>query len=154
MTQPTTVSEDTITDVAVARWATAHDPRTAELMTALVRHLHAFARETGLTEADAGAGYLVTADGLLYIWDGAAFPPEGSGVAFRGPEGPQGPQGEVGPTGPQGVQGDPGLAGPQGDAGARGTLWFTGSGAPTTVSGSQPGDLYLDTTTSDVYRLS
>jgi hydroxyquinol 1,2-dioxygenase len=50
MTQPTTVTEDTITDAAVARWATAHDPRTAELMTALVRHLHDFARETHLTE--------------------------------------------------------------------------------------------------------
>ncbi|WFG45721.1 dioxygenase [Pseudonocardia alni] len=50
MTQPTTVTEDTITDAAVARWATAHDPRTAELMTALVRHLHDFARETRLTE--------------------------------------------------------------------------------------------------------
>jgi hydroxyquinol 1,2-dioxygenase len=50
MTQPTTVPEDTITDAAVARWATAHDPRTAELMTALVRHLHDFARETRLTE--------------------------------------------------------------------------------------------------------
>ena len=50
MTHATTVPEDTITDVAVSRWATAHDPRTAELMTALVRHLHAFARETQLTE--------------------------------------------------------------------------------------------------------
>ncbi|WP_226357360.1 dioxygenase [Pseudonocardia sp. ICBG601] len=50
MTQPATVTEDTITDAAVARWATAHDPRTAELMTALVRHLHDFARETRLTE--------------------------------------------------------------------------------------------------------
>ncbi|MEU9819559.1 dioxygenase [Pseudonocardia alni] len=50
MTQPTTVTEDTITDAAVARWETAHDPRTAELMTALVRHLHDFARETRLTE--------------------------------------------------------------------------------------------------------
>ena len=49
---PTTVTEDTITDVAAQRWATAHDPRTAELMTALVRHLHAFARETKLTEAE------------------------------------------------------------------------------------------------------
>lgn len=60
MTQPTTVSEETITDVAVARWTTAHDPRTAELMTALVRHLHAFARETGLTEAEwmAAIGWL------------------------------------------------------------------------------------------------
>ncbi|WP_448628167.1 dioxygenase family protein [Geodermatophilus sp. URMC 64] len=44
------VTEDNITDLAVERWATAHDPRTAELMTALVRHLHAFAREVRLTE--------------------------------------------------------------------------------------------------------
>src|SRR5690349_7666447 len=53
MTQtPVTVTEDTITDLAAARWGTAHDPRTAELMSALVRHLHAFARETQLTEAE------------------------------------------------------------------------------------------------------
>jgi hydroxyquinol 1,2-dioxygenase len=44
------VTEDNITDLAAERWATAHDPRTAELMTALVRHLHAFAREVRLTE--------------------------------------------------------------------------------------------------------
>jgi hydroxyquinol 1,2-dioxygenase len=46
------VTEDNITDLAAARWATAHDPRTAELMSALVRHLHAFAREVRLTEAE------------------------------------------------------------------------------------------------------
>jgi hydroxyquinol 1,2-dioxygenase len=46
------VTEDNITDLAVQRWATAHDPRTAELMTALVRHLHEFAREVRLTEAE------------------------------------------------------------------------------------------------------
>jgi hydroxyquinol 1,2-dioxygenase len=44
------VTEDNITDLAAQRWATAHDPRTAELMSALVRHLHAFAREVRLTE--------------------------------------------------------------------------------------------------------
>jgi len=44
------VTEDNITDLAVQRWATAHDPRTAELMTALIRHLHDFAREVRLTE--------------------------------------------------------------------------------------------------------
>ncbi|MEJ2885010.1 dioxygenase family protein [Actinomycetospora aeridis] len=49
---PLTVTEDTITDVAAERWGTAHDPRTAELLTALVRHLHAFARETRLSEAE------------------------------------------------------------------------------------------------------
>jgi hydroxyquinol 1,2-dioxygenase len=46
------VTEDNITDLAVQRWATAHDPRTAELLSALVRHLHAFAREVRLTEAE------------------------------------------------------------------------------------------------------
>ena len=38
------VTEDNITDLAVERWATARDPRLAEVMTALVRHLHDFAR--------------------------------------------------------------------------------------------------------------
>ena len=44
------VSDDDLTDLAVQRWETAHSPRTAELMTALVRHLHAFTREVRLTE--------------------------------------------------------------------------------------------------------
>ena len=46
------VTEDNITGLAVARWGTARDPRTAELLTALVRHLHDFAREVRLTEAE------------------------------------------------------------------------------------------------------
>jgi hydroxyquinol 1,2-dioxygenase len=46
------VTEDNITDLAVQRWATARDPRTAEVITALVRHLHDFAREVRLTEAE------------------------------------------------------------------------------------------------------
>ena len=46
------VTEENITDLAVERWATATDPRLAELMTALVRHLHDFAREVRLTEAE------------------------------------------------------------------------------------------------------
>jgi hydroxyquinol 1,2-dioxygenase len=44
------VTEDNITDLAVERWGTAKDPRLAEIMTALVRHLHEFAREVRLTE--------------------------------------------------------------------------------------------------------
>ena len=44
-----TEPDKTITDEAARRWGTAHSPRTAELMTSLVRHLHAFARETELT---------------------------------------------------------------------------------------------------------
>jgi hydroxyquinol 1,2-dioxygenase len=46
------VTEDNITELAVERWATARDPRLSELMTALVRHLHDFAREVRLTEAE------------------------------------------------------------------------------------------------------
>ena len=46
------VTEDNITDLAVERWATAKDPRLAQIMTAFVRHLHDFAREVRLTEAE------------------------------------------------------------------------------------------------------
>jgi hydroxyquinol 1,2-dioxygenase len=46
------VTEDNITELAVQRWATARDPRLSELMSALVRHLHAFAREVRLTEGE------------------------------------------------------------------------------------------------------
>lgn len=93
---------------------------------------------TNLTEDDIGAGYLVEADGDLYVWSGTSFPPDGSGTDFRGPQGPAGP------------------AGPQGETGAtgqRGSRWFTGSGAPTTVPGSFVGDLYLDTSDGTVYEL-
>ncbi|HXV92409.1 MAG TPA: dioxygenase [Pseudonocardia sp.] len=46
------VTEDNITELAVQRWSTAHDPRLVEIMAALVRHLHEFAREVRLTEAE------------------------------------------------------------------------------------------------------
>jgi hydroxyquinol 1,2-dioxygenase len=46
------VTEENITEIALSRWATGRDPRTAKLLTALVRHLHAFAREVRLTEAE------------------------------------------------------------------------------------------------------
>jgi hydroxyquinol 1,2-dioxygenase len=46
------VTEDNVTELAVERWSTARDPRLAELMAALVRHLHDFAREVRLTEAE------------------------------------------------------------------------------------------------------
>lgn len=113
-----------------------------------------------LTAEDAGDGYLVQADGLLYIWDGDQFPEDGAGVAFQGPEGPAGDPGERGPAGPQG---DPGVKGPQGaegprgvqgPQGARGTKWFTGSGTPGAVDGSQAGDLYMDTETGTYYTLT
>ncbi|WP_372665170.1 dioxygenase family protein [Amycolatopsis kentuckyensis] len=46
------VTEDNITELAAQRWSSAHDPRTAQVMAALVRHLHAFAREVRLTEPE------------------------------------------------------------------------------------------------------
>src|SRR5687768_7403510 len=46
------VTEENITELAAERWATARDPRLSEVMTALVRHLHAFARDVRLTEAE------------------------------------------------------------------------------------------------------
>jgi len=46
------VTEDNITELAKQRWGTAHDPRTRELLTGLVQHLHDFAREVRLTEAE------------------------------------------------------------------------------------------------------
>lgn len=47
-----------------------------------------------LTSGDAGKGYLVEADGLLYIWDGTAFPTNGNGVAFKGDKGDPGNDGK------------------------------------------------------------
>lgn len=126
------------------------------------------------SQADRGKGYLVEADGRLYIWTGTAFPAQGSGVEFRGPQGPQGVQGPVGPTGAQGIQGEVGPQGPsgpqgadgaqgiqgvQGDTGpigpdgARGTKWFDGSGVPGAVTGSAVGDYYLDAATGTYYEL-
>lgn len=154
---------------------------------------------TTLTSADAGKGYLVQADGLLYIWSGTAFPADGSGVEFQGPQGPKGDTGATGTTGQtgaaatvavgtvtglaagatptvsnggtsgaavlnfgipagakgdQGTQGVQGVQGIQGATGTRGSNWYTGSGAPGAITGSQSGDQYLDTASGDVYTLS
>src|SRR5690349_23495312 len=53
---PMLVTEETVTDLAVQRWGGARDPRLAEVMTSLVRHLHDFAREVRLTEDEWMAG--------------------------------------------------------------------------------------------------
>lgn len=44
------VDENTLTEIVVARHADADNPRLKQIMTSLVRHLHGFAREVGLTE--------------------------------------------------------------------------------------------------------
>ncbi len=46
------VSEDTITQAVIERLAGTPDARLKQVMTSLVRHLHAFAREVQLTEAE------------------------------------------------------------------------------------------------------
>ena len=46
------LNQDTITQAVLARLATTPDPRLKEILTSLVRHLHGFAREVRLTEAE------------------------------------------------------------------------------------------------------
>jgi hydroxyquinol 1,2-dioxygenase len=50
------ITEANITDLAAERWSTARDARLAAVMSALVRHLHDFAREVELTEDEWMAG--------------------------------------------------------------------------------------------------
>ena len=50
------IDEDTITQAVIARHAGLDDRRLRELMTSLVQHLHAFAREVKLTEDEWFAG--------------------------------------------------------------------------------------------------
>ena len=49
-------SLETITDQAVARWNTTHDPRLRELITKLIPHVHAWAKEVNLTHEEWLAG--------------------------------------------------------------------------------------------------
>jgi hydroxyquinol 1,2-dioxygenase len=46
------ITEHNITDAVIARFEACTDPRLKEILTALVRHLHGFVRETKLTEAE------------------------------------------------------------------------------------------------------
>lgn len=46
------LNQDTITQAVIARFANTPDPRLKEIMTSLVQHLHSFAREVQLTEAE------------------------------------------------------------------------------------------------------
>ena len=76
----------------------------------------------------------------------------------RGATGEQGPKGDTGATGAQGPKGNTGAAGANGTSAA----WFSGTavtGTSTTavtvtVSGSKAGDMYLNTSTYNVYKAS
>lgn len=50
------INENTITGAVIGRMADCPNPRLKEIMTALVRHMHDFAREVKLTEAEWMAG--------------------------------------------------------------------------------------------------
>ncbi|MCA0242377.1 MAG: hydroxyquinol 1,2-dioxygenase [Proteobacteria bacterium] len=56
------IDEDTITQAVIARHARAADPRLRDLMTSLVQHLHAFAREVRLTDREWQAGLRLLAE--------------------------------------------------------------------------------------------
>ena len=66
-----------------------------------------------------------------------------------GPKGDTGDMGATGLQGQQGIQGEVGPVGPQGEA----SSWLVGSGVPSELSGTIL-DLFLDTTTNDVYEKS
>lgn len=50
------IDEDSVTQAVIARHAAARDARLREVVTSLVQHLHAFAREVRLTEDEWAAG--------------------------------------------------------------------------------------------------
>lgn len=56
------IDEDTITQAVIARHAGAGDPRLREVVTSLVQHLHAFARDVKPTEAEWAEGVRFLAD--------------------------------------------------------------------------------------------
>jgi hydroxyquinol 1,2-dioxygenase len=56
------IDEDTITQAVIARHAAADDVRLREVVTSLVQHLHAFARDVKLTEAEWAEGTRFLAD--------------------------------------------------------------------------------------------
>ncbi|MFL4999338.1 MAG: dioxygenase, partial [Xanthobacteraceae bacterium] len=46
------VTEDNLTDVVLDRWQDIPDPRLREVMTAAIKHLHAFVREVEPTQEE------------------------------------------------------------------------------------------------------
>jgi hydroxyquinol 1,2-dioxygenase len=48
----TYVTEQNLTDIAIERWKQIPDPRLRQVMSSLIRHLHAFVRNIEPTEAE------------------------------------------------------------------------------------------------------
>lgn len=121
---------------------------------------------SGITSARVNDMYLNTSTGAVYQCTvaGAASAAKwkyvGSIKGAKGDTGAQGPQGEkgaTGATGPQGAKGDTGAAG------TPGSKWYNGTGVTGTsttgtvfsgsgVSSARVGDMYLNTSTGDVYE--
>lgn len=66
--------------------------------------------------------------------------PTVAALLVAGPDGPPGPVGPAGPTGPAGSV-------------FEGVAWWYGSGVPSTVIGSKPGDFYMDLLTGNIHKL-
>ena len=64
------VTEDDLTDEVVSRLEATPDPRLREVMSALVRHLHAFAKEVRLTDQEwlAGIRFLTATGHITDDW--------------------------------------------------------------------------------------
>lgn len=115
---------------------------------------------------------------LVYFADGQTFQQKLDNGTLKEPTGATGPQGKTGATGPQGpvgstgpqgpagekgTTGAQGPTGPQGAAGTPGSLWYHGTGITGTsttaaafsgsgVSSARINDLYLNTSTGNVYK--
>lgn len=97
---------------------------------------------------------------LVYFADGQTFQQKLDNGTLKGPVGATGPQGPAGEKGATGAQGP---TGPQGAAGTPGSLWYHGTGITGTsttaaafsgsgVSSARVNDLYLNTSTGNVYK--
>jgi hypothetical protein len=96
-----------------------------------------------------GSVYIGTASGNRIVGT-----PQAGATGPAGAAGTNGTNGAAGATGAQGIQGATGTAGTNGTngaAGTRGSLEYTGSGAPGVIAGVLASDLYLNTANGDVY---
>lgn len=132
-----------------------------QMQAALVMIQEMISGESGKTPYDLwlDAGNTGTLQDFLNTLRGptGAMGPQGipGPIGERGEVGPAGSIGPMGPTGNAGIDGKNGADGKNGidgEDGERGSVWTSGTGSP---SGSaNVGDMYLDTTTGDVWRMS
>jgi len=115
------------------------------------------------TTANVGDMWITEDTGHAWIWGtptAGVWNDAGPWLGPAGPTGATGSQGPPGATGSQGPPGNTGATGPQGDPGVpgntgqRGSYWFTGTTDPGTVAGALAGDLYLNTTSGDVFQFA